>query len=374
MTDRKAKARAGLAFVASHPSQVRRRMGIRRIEYLSGSILDPMLTSAERLYDRLKSRKAIQALVGLPEDADFDCKEWTSRQDAARGTIAKAACGFSNATGGVIVIGLTAKGQGSGLPDVVNGLAPVSDRKAVAADALDIILKFVEPGIEGVKVRTIPNDGSKPSGYVVIFVPACDGSPRRSKVDWRFYVRIASGTLPMEFFQVEDRFGKRPFPKLSLYLEIHPIMERHGLIDSPLRLLVFGLKNEGRGIAKFPGIRFKRSNGLRREDFGIDGNAGFGLPPRASEYSWIVFRGGVDDVIYPGETRLIGKLLQTAVHKGDTGIAPHETPVVRYVTAERLWVCEAILLEYEISAEGIATQSLEHNLGEDSLTLRIQVR
>ena len=73
-----------------------------------------------------------------------------------------------------------------------------------------------------------------------------------------------------------------------------------------------------------------------------------------------MFRGGVDDVIYPGETRLIGKLIQTAAHKGDRGIPPKLAPgqfATGFTQAERLFVCEALDLEYEISAEGTATQS-----------------
>jgi len=318
--------------------------------------------------------KALQALVGQPEDADFDCKEWPQRSDAARGTIAKAACGFANATGGVIVIGMKASGRGADMPDIVRNLAPVTDRKTVASEALDIILKFVEPGIEGVKWKTIPDAGSHPSGFTLILIPAAEGAPRRSKVDSRFYVRIASGTIPMEYFQVEERFGRRPLPRLSLHIESLQMLERLAWDSNPLRHLLFGLTNAGRGIAKFPGIRFKRATNLKRDDFGIDGNGGFGLPPRASEPNWIVFRGGVDDLIYPGETRLIGKLTQLAVNRGDTGIAPAGQPVFRYLQAERNWACEAMSLEYEISAEGMATYSATHQVTEDSLKEIIQLR
>jgi predicted HTH transcriptional regulator len=88
----------------------------------------------------------LQALIGKPEDAEFDCKEWPARQDDARRIIAKAACGFTNAMGGVIVIGLKASGAGANTSDVVRGLAPVADRHAVASASLDIILQSVEPG------------------------------------------------------------------------------------------------------------------------------------------------------------------------------------------------------------------------------------
>jgi len=144
-----------------------------------------------------------------------------------------------------------------------------------------------------------------------------------------------------------------------------------------LGYLTFGLKNGGLGIAKFPGVRFKRLPTLRPDHYGIDGNGGFGIPMRPSEPNWMVFRGGVDDVIYPGETRLIGKLIQTAVHKGDRGIPPKVAPgqvAVGFAKAERLFVCETQNLEYEISVEGTATQSGVYKLPEDSITFPFAVR
>jgi hypothetical protein len=335
-------------------------------------------TNAERLYKQLSSLRAVQALVGKSEDADFDCKEWPARQDDARRVIAKAACGFANATGGVVVIGVKASGAGANTPDVVRSLAPVADRHAVASTVLEIILQSIEPGIEGIRTKTVPDARSKASGFVLVFVPASDGAPRRSKIDWRFYVRVASGTLPMEFFQIEERFGRRPLPRLSLTVEFsNMMMDPPGHDGGAIRRLVFGLKNDGRGMAKFPGIRFKRLRAVGLDNFGIDGNTGFGLPPRPSELDWIVFRGGVDDVIYPGETRLVGKLIQTAVHKGDRGIPPKLAPgqvAVGFNQAERLFVCEVQDLEYEISAEGTATQSGVYKLPEDSIKFTVAVR
>ena len=154
----------------------------------------------------------------------------------------------------------------------------------------------------------------------------------------------------MEFFQIEDRFGRRPAPRLSLVVEVsNMVMDPPGHDGGAMRRLVLGLRNDGRGIAKFPGVRFKRSHLMRLDSFGIDGNMGFGIPSRPSEPEWIVFRGGVDDVIYPGETRLIGKLIQSATHKGDRGIPPKLAPgqfATGFGQAERLFVCEGIDLEY----------------------------
>jgi predicted HTH transcriptional regulator len=65
-----------------------------------------MSQRAEILFRKLQSRKAIRALIGQSEDGDFDCKEWHG-PDAMKISIAKAACGFANATGGVIVFGMS---------------------------------------------------------------------------------------------------------------------------------------------------------------------------------------------------------------------------------------------------------------------------
>ena len=110
----------------------------------------------------------------------------------------------------------------------------------------------------------------------------------------------------MDYWQIEDMFGVRPHPKLALFLEPREITAVDYADLTPVRRFVLGIENTGRGIARFPGVRFERAQGLRVDDLGIDGNGGFGLPRRASEPKWFVFRGGIDDLIYPGETRQIG--------------------------------------------------------------------
>jgi hypothetical protein len=216
--------------------------------------------NAERLYAKLKSKAALATLIGQPEDADFDCKEWPRRPEWARATIAKAACGFANATGGVIIVGMKAKGSGSGKPDVVEAFTPVDNCKAVASQMLDFILESVQPGIEGIQVRTIRDGRSTKAGYVALYVPAMDGSPRRSKVDSNFYVRIASGTLPMEYFQIEDRFGRRPHPLLFVELSQEHVAPSSFPFTGVYRSVVCTVRNEGRGIARFPCLRYRQTS------------------------------------------------------------------------------------------------------------------
>lgn len=274
-----------------------------------------MAGRAELLFENLQSEESLTTLIGKPETTDFDCKVWPERADAIRGSLTKAACGFANATGGVIVIGLKAKGQGRDEPDVVQALAPVQRPDEVLSAALDIILNFVEPGVEGIRTATVPSTLAPDKGYILIFVPEQDIAPRRTKTDWKFYVRIAAGTVPMEYFQIEDRFGRRPHPRLVVKaqdLELVPAVAYTQLT----REVSISITNEGRGLARFPALHCYKDAGLRH----IEG----GLLPYIPTWTYLdrdqerfSFRGGANDVLYPGETLTIARLKQGGRNHGE---------------------------------------------------------
>jgi len=267
-----------------------------------------MSTNAERLYDRLKTATAIRGLIGQTEDGDFDCKEWRPHP-SARQSIAKAACGFTNATGGVIVIGMMARPGPDGV-DVVREEKPVADVEAVRSDVEDAISKIVEPGIEGVQSRVVPltiRPKSK-DGFVVVFIPESEGSPQRSAASKEFYVRIGPRTLPMAYFQIEDRFGRRPHPRLVVDIkndQIRPVPFQPGTRQ---RILVVSVTNVGRGIARFPSLRYSKLQVI-----GLP-NPTYDEPPLwpSSEAipGWISLRGSANDVVYPEESLLVTKLFQ----------------------------------------------------------------
>jgi hypothetical protein len=94
-------------------------------------------------------------LIGQPEDACFDCKEWPARDDDAQKMLAKAACGLTNAEGGVLVIGLKAESKPKDEPDVVGSIAPVKDTSLAKSRVLNLIGNLVEPGIVGIEVTEV---------------------------------------------------------------------------------------------------------------------------------------------------------------------------------------------------------------------------
>jgi len=326
-----------------------------------------MSNRAEQLFQSLQIADSIKALIGQSEDGHFDCKEWPSDSGEVQKAFAKAACGLTNAEGGVVIVGMRARANPSkDEPDLIESAAPVADTSAVKSRILDLIGQLVEPGIEGVEATEVNDPAGSGSGFVVVYIPRSEGAPRRSRKDWKFYLRIGSGTFPMEYFQIEERFGKRPPPKLELYLEsLHVAAQTHAP-SKPARYFVLGLKNAGYGIARFPSIRYRPTTGLKHYDFGIDGNMGFGLPLRPSEPEWKVFRGGVDDVIYPLEVRKITKLWQDGSNIGPDGLPYQQVyaPTKKYTR----WDFKAVGFQCEISCEGTPTLVVEKSIPELSVT------
>jgi hypothetical protein len=321
-----------------------------------------MSERGQELFNQLQTPQAIRALIGQPEDAHLDCKEWTNDRDG-QSSLAKAACGLTNAEGGVLIIGMKARPTSQGEPDLVESTAPVADTSAVKSRILDLVGQLVEPGIQGIQAAEVNEPAGSKSGFVVLYVPSSEGPARRSRKDWKFYLRIGSGTFPMEYFQIEERFGKRPPPKLELYLEPDGIRLATSA-RGPARCFVLGLQNVGSGMAKFPSIRYRRAFKLTPSPFGIDGNYGFGLPQRPSDNEWVIFGAGVDEVIYPGEIRKITKLSQEG---RNTLIDPRPQVYPVRASDRTLWAFNSIKFECEISCEGGATKTVEKAIPEESV-------
>jgi len=267
------------------------------------------MPSHEESFSRLQNVAEIMALIGTTEDFHLDCKIWPANENDAQRVLAKALCGFANADGGVVVIGMEAKvGPNKDDPDVIQGARPVTNALAVKSRIESLVGQLVEPSLEGVQVAAVLDSPGSTSGFVLVDVPATEGLPSRSRKDWRFYMRVSAGTFPMEYFQVADMFGKRRRPVLRLFLEESAIEPRNGV---PTRLLTLGIENRGRAVAKFPTIRFL-TGPFAVDEFGIDGNHGFGLPRLPSEPQWIIFGAGSDQVIHPGTILKIARLEQRA--------------------------------------------------------------
>jgi hypothetical protein len=324
-----------------------------------------MPTRAEDLFSALHSPSAIMALTGECEDAYLYCKEWPAKDDDAQKMIAKAACGMTNAQGGVLVIGMKAESRPKDEPDVISTAAPVKNTALVKSRVLNLIGNLVEPGIVGIEVLEINDPPNAKSGFVIVFVPPSESSPRRSKKDRKFYQRIGSGTFPMEYFQIEDMFGRRPHPRLSLVLERDSIGADGFSVHPPKRIVRLGLRNGGRGIARFPCVRFSQTLGLRPAANGLDGSGGEALPKRASGYPWVIYyQGGIDSLIYPDETFYVTKLIQEGNGKGTTTCEIGAGALTQTVSANR-WEFAEVNFVCQISCEGVQTVEQMGSIGHE---------
>ena len=214
----------------------------------------------------------------------------------------------------MIVIGLSASAGSDGV-DVVKASKPVRDVDAAISEALDAVLKLVEPGIENVEPKDVRLSSKSKEGYALIYIPESDGSPRRSRVDSKFYVRIASGSIPMEYFQIEDRFGRRPHAKLIAEVEGTSVQHAVFVPNTVERRITFAISNAGRGLARFPCVRFL-----------LEANCTI---PRATAYPqplwpiadvgagrWLLLRGDANAVVYPNETLRLMTVVQSGEQIG----------------------------------------------------------
>ncbi len=81
----------------------------------------------------------------------MDAKEWPIRDDDAQRILAKALSGFSNADGGILVIGVEARSAGKGDPDVIQTLKPVADAVSVKSRIENLVGNLVEPPLPGIR-------------------------------------------------------------------------------------------------------------------------------------------------------------------------------------------------------------------------------
>jgi predicted HTH transcriptional regulator len=154
-----------------------------------------MVRPHEELFKRLQSLNELNGLTGQTETLYLDCKIWPQKNEDAQRVLAKALCGFANADGGVIVIGLEARAGGSKYDaDVIQRAVPVSDVISVKSRIEGLVGDLVEPRLLGVLVAAIPEVPSSTAGFVLVAVPPTEGLPCRSRKQHEFYQRITAGT------------------------------------------------------------------------------------------------------------------------------------------------------------------------------------
>lgn len=181
------------------------------------------------------------------EDLHLEFKDLPGGLDKdGRKNLAKAASGFANSDGGVVVWGVKAFKDGDDV-DCAQELGPIKSVGAVLAALNEHTGQAVAPFVEGLEHRIVAETGG--AGFLATFVPRSDGAPHMAGLGLgRYFKRSGSSFYPLEHFDIADMFGKRQRPELVVRLASR-IVERHS--DLHCYELVATIRNDGRVAARF---------------------------------------------------------------------------------------------------------------------------
>lgn len=278
------------------------------------------------------------------EDLHLDFKRLNDSEMTKddRKTFAKALSGYANADGGIIVWGIDAPNSRA------YSKIPIPRLQRALAKLNEFTGNLVNPSVDG--VIHIPIDCGKDSGFVKTLIPSSDSTPHMAKGgEDRYYKRSGDSFRKLEHFDVEDMFGRRAKPVLSLSYRVDNARTGSGVV-----FLILGLRNDGKGSAKSPYLSIKPT-GCQIYDYGLDGNQNEGLPrlTTARDSQWTSWGGDGDKVIHPGINMDILALKVTL----DLAAQPNFA---------------SLIVEYKMATDGMSLVEDKLNIDTKSLTQLIK--
>lgn len=206
--------------------------------------------SAQGIIERLQvdGWAEIQRMVDErePESVHLDFKlieggMSTPLSDADLGNIAKGVSAFANVEGGVLVLGVRAKGGGK-QPDRADGIALLDNADAAKQQLERFLTTLTDPPVPGLRVLALPDPVQAPKGVLAVYAPQSEGGPHqaaRGDGKARYFIRTSTNSEPAPHSILSGLFARRPSPKLGLSVRMS--------FDRQIVLYVF---NEGRGLAE----------------------------------------------------------------------------------------------------------------------------
>jgi hypothetical protein len=279
--------------------------------------------AAVSLFQQLKSGgyACIAAMLGekRSEDLHLDFKTVDKGGPPLtandRRTIAKAVSGFCNADGGVIVWGVYAA-KGADGADVAQELRPIPSLARFHSDLENLVPQLVTPGPDGVLHWRIEEPTTPDTGLVLTLVPRGEGEPvmATAKDQHNYFQRAGASTQLMEHYQIADRFLRRPQPRIAFDCFAVPSGGGGGPRGRYASItVVFGIRNEGRGVAMHPMLVFAPQRRIERDSAYWSGGAP-GLPERldrrpSDRFPRKVFASTGLEVIHPGTALQVHSLV-----------------------------------------------------------------
>ncbi|MCA9996591.1 MAG: ATP-binding protein [Anaerolineales bacterium] len=306
------------------------------------------MNSAERIYEQIMTLNQAEGykgssqerllrycseVLGAVERLHVDFKEKHDRrngqlEDDDKKNLAKAVSGFANSSGGILVWGIK---------DKTMSPKPVTQIEEFVQSMLELAPHLTDPIVQGIDGNWIAAEDQR--GFGIIFIPESFLPPHRvvlnhGQVKNHYYVRSGSSFIIPTHTQLEDMFGRRPKPSLSLSIRtvFYSQQGQNRLVN-----VIVGIENKGRGTAKSPFLAVNIHSPYEINRYGIDGNGGFGLEKiaSASDSKETKYGASANVVIHPGVVHDI-VLIRVPVNV----MRPREfTP--------------DLVIDYRIAAEGI---------------------
>lgn len=243
-------------------------------------------------------------VLGAVERLNVDFKEKHDRRDAKladtdKRNIAKALSGFANSSGGVLIWGIE---------DERLTPKPIANIEQFTANLARLATHITDPVVRDVDVEWLPSHLNDGSGFALIYVPESALPPHRvilndAEVKNHYYIRSGESFVVATHTQLEDMFGRRPKPLLSLNTRIE-IHSTSGIAPNTKYSfnVVLGMRNDGRGPAKAPFLALQVHPPYAVSRYGLDGNSNYGLKPltKSSRTKEHQYGASADVVIHAG--------------------------------------------------------------------------
>jgi hypothetical protein len=326
------------------------------------------MTAAKEIFDTLRryrvspepGKSPEQSLVdycknvlGPVERVHFDFKskakpENPTPDDSDIKNLAKAVSGFANGAGGALIWGIEDSSVES---------QPIAGVAEFLGTLLQRSHQITAPTVIGIDGDYILADSKAESGFAVILVPESDLPPHRvvsqiKEVQNHYYVRSGSSFTVATHSQLEDMFGRRPRPNLSLFIQCDGLNP-----DGEIWLTVF-LENTGRGIARYPYLELEIDKPYGISEWGADGNGHFGLPviSKASGFRpmGITLYGSMD----------FGSQDGFVLH---SGMRHRITKLAWYPAKDKAYQSKELRIRYRVAAEGLPLRAYEKTMTEAQL-------
>jgi hypothetical protein len=280
-------------------------------------------------------------VLGAIEGLHIDFKEKHDRRNSQldpddERNLAKAVSGFANSGGGVLIWGLENKTLSP---------KPICDVHEFVSSMLRLSAQLTDPTVTGIDGDWLRSDtGKQNEGFGLIYIPESSLPPHRvllnqSEIKNQYYIRSGEDFIIASHTQLEDMFGRRPKPVLSLSKRF--LVHRRSGLSNPAGdvTVILGIQNKGRGSARAPLLAVKIHDPYGIDKFGIDGNRNFGLPPltKALDVHEWKFGSSADAIIHSDIVHDVAKVIVN---------------VTANMSNEKEEIPD-LIIDYQIVAEGI---------------------